>query len=143
MRIGDLAKQTNTKVETIRFYEKEGLLPEAHRTENNYRDYQQEHLERLRFIRNCRAFDMSHEEIRELISLVDSHAENCGSVNHLLDRHIEHIENRISELTDLLSNIKLLRQQCQQQEGIDSCRIIHGLASFPLNESSEKKSHLS
>ncbi len=142
MRIGDLAKQTNTTVETIRFYEKEGLLQSALRTENNYRDYQIEHLERLRFIRNCRAFDMSHEEIRQLIALVDSHAENCQSVNTLLDEHIQHIEDRIQSLTALLMNIKTLRDQCQHQQAIDSCQIIQGLANQTFSESAEKRSHL-
>lgn len=143
MRIGDLAKQTNTTVETIRFYEKEGLLQPALRTENNYRDYQQEHLERLRFIRNCRAFDMSHEEIRQLIALVDSHSENCQSVNTLLDEHIQHIEDRIASLTALLMNIKTLRDQCQSQQTIDACQIIQGLANQTFPETTEKRSHLS
>ncbi len=142
MKIGELAKLTNCPVETIRFYEKTGLLPETLRTESNYRDYEPAHLERLRFIRNCRAFDMSHDEIRQLISLVDSHAESCHSVNEILDEHIHHIEDRISELTMLVGQLRTLRQQCHQQQGVDECKIVQGLASLTLPERTERHSHL-
>ena len=142
MKIGELAKLTNCPVETIRFYVKTGLLPEALRTESNYRDYEPAHLERLRFIRNCRAFDMSHDEIRQLISLVDSHAESCHSVNEILDEHIHHIEDRISELTMLVGQLRTLRQQCRQQQGVDECKIVQGLASLTLPERTERHSHL-
>ena len=142
MKIGELAKLTNCPVETIRFYEKTGLLPEALRTGSNYRDYEPAHLERLRFIRNCRAFDMSHDEIRQLISLVDSHAESCHSVNEILDEHIHHIEDRISELTMLVGQLRTLRQQCRQQQGVDECKIVQGLASLTLPERTERHSHL-
>ena len=142
MKIGELAKLTNCTVETIRFYEKTGLLPEALRTESNYRDYQPVHLERLRFIRNCRAFDMSHDEIRQLIMLVDSHAESCHSVNEILDEHIQHIEDRISELNMLVMQLKDLRQQCQNQQSVDECQIVQGLANLTLRERAEKHSHL-
>jgi Cd(II)/Pb(II)-responsive transcriptional regulator len=142
MKIGELAKLTNCSVETIRFYEKTGLLPEAIRTASNYRDYQPVHQERLRFIRNCRAFDMSHEEIRQLISLVDSHAESCHSVNEILDEHIQHIEDRISELNMLVEQLKDLRQRCQHQQGVDECQIVQGLANLTLLERADKHSHL-
>ena len=60
MKIGELARLTQCTVETVRYYEREGLLPVATRTEGNFRAYGPEHIERLRFIRNCRALDMSH-----------------------------------------------------------------------------------
>jgi len=59
MKIGELAKATHTQVETIRYYEREGLLPETPRTEGNYRVYGSEHVERLSFIRHCRGLDMT------------------------------------------------------------------------------------
>ncbi len=69
MKIGELAKLTDCQVETIRYYEKENLLPEPARSEGNYRLYTQAHVERLTFIRNCRSLDMTLEEIRSLLSL--------------------------------------------------------------------------
>ena len=142
MKIGELAKLTNCSVETIRFYEKTGLLPEAIRTASNYRDYQPVHQERLRFIRNCRAFDMSHEEIRQLLQQVDSHADDCQTVNILLDEHILHIEHRIQELMGLKGQLQTLRQQCQQQQGIDECGIVQGLTNLELTHCTERHTHL-
>lgn len=142
MKIGELAKIAKCSAETIRFYEKEGLLPPAARSENNYREYQQSHLERLRFIRNCRAFDMSHEEIRQLLLQVDSHADDCQTVNILLDEHILHIEHRIQELMNLKVQLQTLRQQCQQQQGIDECGIVQGLTNLELTHHTERHTHL-
>lgn len=64
MKIGDLSKRTQTQVETIRYYEHEGLLPEPERTESNYRIYGEVHAERLAFIRHCRSLDMTLDETR-------------------------------------------------------------------------------
>lgn len=72
MKIGELAKLTDCQVETIRYYEKEGLLPPPARSDGNYRLYTQAHTERLVFIRNCRSLDMTLEEIRSLLGLRDS-----------------------------------------------------------------------
>jgi DNA-binding transcriptional MerR regulator len=88
MKIGELAHHTGTQVETIRYYEREGLLPETARTDGNYRIYGTTHADRLRFIRNCRSLDMTLDEIRLLLRFKDSPAENCGGVNELLDEHI-------------------------------------------------------
>ena len=85
MRIGDLAESTGTAVETIRFYEREGLIPAARRAENNYRVYTDAHVERLAFIRHCRNLDMTLDEIRTLLRFKDAPTRNCGDVNALLD----------------------------------------------------------
>ena len=111
MKIGELAKQTGTQVETIRFYEREGLLPEAARTEGNYRVYSQAHVERLAFVRNCRNLDMTLNEIRALLSFKDAPSENCSDVNSLLDEHIGHVAERIRELRVLEKTLKALRLQ--------------------------------
>jgi DNA-binding transcriptional MerR regulator len=71
LTIGDLAKRTGTKVETIRYYERIGLLPEPGRTEGNYRSYGSEHLGRLSFIRRARDLGFSLDQVRELLGLAD------------------------------------------------------------------------
>src|SRR3546814_7885206 len=86
--IGGLAKRTESTVETIRYYEKEGLLPEPSRSDGNYRLYGEEHIERLRFIRHCRTLDMALDEVRTLLRSRDTPTEDCGDVNALLDEHI-------------------------------------------------------
>ena len=98
MRIGELAKTAGTTVETVRYYEKEGLLTAPERGLNNYRSCNPAYLERLRLIRNCRALDMTHDEIRAVLSLADYHQSGCGPINEIFDQHIAHVDTRISEL---------------------------------------------
>ena len=112
MRIGDLAEATGTPVETIRYYEREGLIPAAQRSDNNYRLYSAVHAERLAFIRQCRNLDMTLDEIRSLLRLRDAPSENCGEVNALLDEHIGHVAQRIRELRTLEKDLKALRARC-------------------------------
>ena len=71
MKIGELAKLADCQVETVRYYEREGLLPAPARSGGNYRLYSSEHVERLTFIRNCRTLDMTLDEIRSLLALMD------------------------------------------------------------------------
>jgi DNA-binding transcriptional MerR regulator len=81
MKIGELAKATATQIETIRYYEREGLLPEPGRSGGNYRVYDKTHAQRLSFIRRCRALDMNLDKIRVLLRSKDAPAENCAEVS--------------------------------------------------------------
>jgi hypothetical protein len=74
---------------------RKALLPETWAHGGQLPGVRPEHLERLRFIRNCRALDMSHEEIHTLLGLADQPAEGCGAINALFDQHIAHVEERI------------------------------------------------
>jgi Cd(II)/Pb(II)-responsive transcriptional regulator len=129
IKIGDLAKRTGSQIETIRYYERQGLLPEPARSEGNYRLYGPQHIERLQFIRHCRSLDMSLEEIRILLSFKDSPDESCNVVNHLLDQHIEHVANRIRELQALQKQLKNLRNLCHASQPAKDCEILQSLAS--------------
>ncbi|NYT81052.1 Cd(II)/Pb(II)-responsive transcriptional regulator [Alcaligenaceae bacterium] len=142
MKIGELARAANCGTETIRFYEKEGLLPAPDRTEGNYRNYRDEHLERLRFICNCRSLDMTHDEIRQLLRFADDPDSGCGPVNQLLDEHIGHVDIRLKELRALRSLLVDLRHRCAQADSIAHCGIIQGLASMPAEEKQMSKTHL-
>ncbi len=127
MRIGHLAKATDTPIATIRFYEREGLLPATHRADNNYRLYTAAHTERLSFIRHCRNLDMTLDEIRSLLRFKDSPPEDCREVNTLLDAHIGHVAHRIHELRALERDLKALRARCLSPHSIDECGILNGL----------------
>lgn len=127
MKIGELAHATDTQVETVRFYEKQGLLPEPARSDGNYRLYGPAHVERLRFIRHCRNLDMSLGEIRALLLLKDSPESDCGDVNALLDDHIGHVGRRIRELRALERQLKELRTRCAQATEARHCGILKGL----------------
>ncbi|MDT7515027.1 Cd(II)/Pb(II)-responsive transcriptional regulator [Rhodoferax mekongensis] len=133
MKIGDLAKATSTPVETIRYYEREGLLPAAARTEANYRHYSDAHTQRLQFVRHCRSLDMSLEEIRALLAFQDAPGDNCASVNALLDAHIGHVAQRIRELRALEKQLKALRSQCQGALDAEHCGILEGLSAQSPN----------
>jgi Cd(II)/Pb(II)-responsive transcriptional regulator len=127
MRIGDLSEATGTPVETIRFYEREGLLPLARRAENNYRVYTATHAERLAFVRQCRNLDMTLDEIRALLALRDAPSKDCGEVNALLDDHIEHVATRIRELQALRRDLKELRSRCTMPHRVADCGILSEL----------------
>jgi Cd(II)/Pb(II)-responsive transcriptional regulator len=127
MKIGELAKATQTQSETIRYYEREGLLPEAARSEANYRLYDGSHVQRLAFIRHCRSLDMTLNEIRTLLHFKDAPEENCGEVNGLLDEHIGHVAKRIRELKALEKELKSLREQCASGDAAADCGILSGL----------------
>ena len=127
MKIGALAEATGTPVETIRFYEREGLLPPPARAENNYRMYLPAHVERLAFVRQCRNLDMTLDEIRALIELREAPAQDCGEINALLDEHIDHVAQRIRELRALEKNLKALRARCASPHAVAECGILSGL----------------
>ena len=142
MKIGELAQIAQTTVETVRYYEKEGLLPETARTAGNFRVYGPAHLERLRFIRNCRALDMSHDEIHTLLDLADEPSEGCGAINTVFDQHIAHVDERIRELMHLKEQLTMLRQQCQTEQAVDACGILQGLATMETEAKPERHTHL-
>ena len=85
MQIKELALATGVDVETIRYYEKQGLMPAPARRDNGYRDYAAAHLERLSFIRHCRALDMPLGDVSRLLGFVDTPDANCGDVDLLVD----------------------------------------------------------
>lgn len=129
MKIGELAKRAQIPVETIRYWEKEGLMPEPARTEGNYRRYTKAHLERLLFIRNCRTLDMSLDEIRQLLQLWDQPQQDCGQVNVLIDDHIRHVVTQIEALQTLAGQLRDLRQRCSEAGDVTQCGIIEGLTT--------------
>lgn len=127
MKIGELAKKAGCQVETVRYYEREGLLPAPARSEGNYRLYGPEHLERLVFIRNCRTLDMTLEEIQRLLALRDLPHESCAGINSLVDEHIEHVQARIDSLMALRDQLSELRDRCHGPKEAEDCGILRQL----------------
>lgn len=127
MKIGELAKLTGCPVETIRYYEREGLLPEPSRSEGNYRQYDAIHVERLSFIRHCRSLDMTQEEIRVLLGLRDRPESDCGTANRLIEEHLHHVEVRIAELQSLSQQLRDLRARCRGEGSSEDCGILREL----------------
>lgn len=129
IKIGELAKKTGCLVETIRYYEREGLLSEPIRSDGNYRLYGNAHVERLRFIRQCRSLGMTLAQTRKLLNLRDAPEESCREVDTLIDEHICHVIDRIAEMKSLQKQLKELRNRCQRTEAVKNCQILQSLAS--------------
>ncbi|MES2047402.1 MAG: Cd(II)/Pb(II)-responsive transcriptional regulator [Pseudomonadota bacterium] len=129
LKIGELAKRSGCLVETIRYYEKAGLLPHAARSQGNFRLYNADHAERLQFIRHCRSLDMTLDEIRRLLQFRDAPETNCAEVNLLLDKHIGHVAHRIKELKALETQLRALRNRCQATQASKDCGILQSLAT--------------
>ncbi len=142
MKIGELSAQTGLTVETIRYYEKQGLIPEPARTASNYRTYSVEHLERLMLIRNCRSLDMSHEEIERLLSSIDTPEEDCSAINNLIKEHLNHVQHRIQELKHLEKQLKEIKKTCSGTHKPEDCTIAKQLSKLE-GVSKKRRSHLS
>jgi len=132
MKIGELAKKTGCDVETIRFYEKSGLLDEPVRTSSGYRQYQRIHLERLQFIRHCRSLQIGLQDIRTLLDLQARPSVGCGRVNALLDQHIAAIQSQMNALRTLETQLINLRHKCNEPQSVEECGILQNLADQVL-----------
>ena len=132
MKISDLAKAAQTQSETIRCYERKDLLPQAARTQANYRACDESHVQRLAFIRHCRALGMTLTEIAALLQFKDAPQQNCADVNNLIDAHIGHVSQRIRELKFLEKELKTLRQLCTDSQQAAGCAILGGLERAAL-----------
>jgi len=129
MQIGELAKQSGCQVETVRYYERLGLLPRPARTAGNYRVYDEEQLERLRFIRNCRAIDMNLDDVRRLLYFRDRPELGCLEISELLDTHIERLDEQVREMVRLQRYLRDLRTCCDSPRTAGDCGILAALDS--------------
>lgn len=112
MKIGELAKRAGCDVQTVRFYEREGLLEEPAREASGYRRYEEKHLARLNFIRHSRSLDIPLPEVRQLLDFAAAPDQSCEQVNELLDRHIALVKQRVEALTKLEEQLVALRRSC-------------------------------
>ena len=128
LTIGHLARQTGTKVETIRFYEKNGLLPEPSRTDGNYRAYEQEHLDRLSFIRRARDLGFSLDQVRTLWMLADDRSQSGAAVDAVARERRNEVERKISDLIALKGELDRIIDRCECGIVAD-CRIIESLST--------------
>ncbi len=126
MRIGALAEATATKVETVRFYERAGLLPPPARTEGNYRSYGPAHLDRLSFIRRARALGFSLDDVRELLTLADDRDGSCAAVDAIAGAHLAEIDSKIADLSRMRAELARVLGSCRQGT-VGDCRIIETL----------------
>jgi DNA-binding transcriptional MerR regulator len=125
--IGDLSKATNTKVETIRYYERIGLLPAPARTGANYRTYGPSQVGRLSFIRRARHLGFTLEQVRALLSLADQTGRSCEAVDSIAREHLAEVARKIADLHALRKELAAIIGGCGNGT-IADCRIIEALA---------------
>jgi Hg(II)-responsive transcriptional regulator len=128
LTIGRLAEQADVGVDTVRFYERRGLLPEPDRTPAGYRIYAGDTVARLRFIRRAKSLGFSLDEIKTLLQLHDSGGDK-SEVKKLTGRKLLQIDTRISDLTRIRKVLAELAQQCSGSGDIGGCPIIEALAT--------------
>jgi Cu(I)-responsive transcriptional regulator len=127
LTIGKIAGATGTKVETVRYYERIGLLPSPRRTGGNYRNYDTGHLNRLAFIRRSRALGFTVEQIKELLGLADQKERSCSAVDAIARQHLGEVERKIADLERLAQELRQLSEQCRGGT-IAECRILEALS---------------
>lgn len=127
MKIGEISRVTGTNVETVRYYERIGLLPKPNRTDGNYRDYAVEDVERLRFIRQARGLGFEIADIRSLLDLSEHPERDCWEVDQITTSHLASVENKIRRLEQLRRELDRMLTQCRGGQVAD-CRILQALA---------------
>jgi len=130
LTIGQLGAATGTRIETIRYYEKIGLLPAPRRTAGNYRSYTARDLQRLGFIRRARELGFSIEDVRELLKLAALTETPCQAVDRLVARHLETTERKIEALNRLRRELRDTLTSCKGGR-IAECRVIQALSPAP------------
>lgn len=129
--IGHLARKTGTKVQTIRYYEQIGLMPEPARNAGNQRVYDEADLQRLGFIRHARELGFHLDAIRSLLALTDEPDRSCSEADDIARAHLEEIESRILRLEALRDEMKRMILQCRGEKVVD-CRILETLSDHQL-----------
>ena len=127
LKIGALAKATGTKVETVRYYERIGLLPPPERTSGNYRSYTPAHVARLSFIRHARGLGFDIADIRSLLDLADQPERDCGEVDRIASGHLHAVAEKIARLLLLQDELSRMLGQCRGGQ-VGTCRIMEVLA---------------
>ncbi len=123
--IGEAARLSGVSTANIRYYEKEKLLSAHGRGDNSYRMYSKQTVHELRFIRLCRAMDMSLDEVRTLLGLDLANKTHCATARTALDAHLGHVRERLAELKLLEQDLKGLRERCDGTGA--TCNLIEAL----------------
>lgn len=133
MKIGELSKATGTNIETVRYYERIGLLPAPDRTAANYRSYGEPHRARLSFVRHSRELGFTIEEIRSLLDLSDHPERDCAEADQIATSHLTQVDAKIVQLSALRDELARIVGRCRGGVAAD-CRVIEALGDHALCE---------
>lgn len=137
LRRGELAKRTGCNIETIRYYERIGLLPDPPRSDNGFHSYDERHLTRLAFVRRARELGFTLEEVEGLLRLVDGGHNTCSQVQDLALRHVEEIQRKIDDLRNMKRALKEMAAQCSGEE-VPECPIVEILSATAYQPESSR-----
>ena len=124
----ELARRTGCNLETIRYYEKTGMMPDPPRTASGYRVYDEAHVSRLRFILRARELGFSIEQIRGLLDLVDGGTQTCAHVKERTERHLADVRARIADLKRIEKVLAATAAKCSGED-VPECPVLEALAS--------------
>ena len=127
MKIGELAQRTGVPIDTVRYYERQGLLPEPERQPSGYRRYQSADVLRLRFVRRAKALGFTLEEIRELLALSSHREDDMGSLKAVAEQKLAGVEAKLAELTRIRDGLRTLIKACPGHGAFGACPILHAL----------------
>lgn len=127
MRIGELAAEAAVDVQTVRYYEREGLVDAPSRTASGYRSYGPAHLERMQFIRHCRSLDMSLADVKRLIALSKNKSVSCDDVNAMVQAHLQRVRAKAAALALLEKQLTELNAHCESGHRVADCGILEEL----------------
>lgn len=131
LQIGKLAEATQVNIQTIRFYEREGLLPTPDRNSNGYRLYEQIDIDRVRFIKQAQSLGFSLYEIKQLLNLRIEPNSNCEQVRHQAEEKIAQMRTKISELMNIVQTLESLVEDCTKKKLTGICPILKTIESGP------------
>lgn len=127
MKIGQLARQAGVPIDTVRYYERHGLLPEPVREQSGYRVYQVPDVDRLRFVRRAKALGFTLVEIRELLALSDHREDDMAELRAAAAGKLADIDHKLAELTRMRAGLQSLVNACPGHGELSSCPILHAL----------------
>lgn len=141
MNIGLAAKASGVSAKMIRYYEQTGLIPAAERTTSGYRDYSDDDVHRLRFVRRARDLGFSVAEIGELLGLWGDETRHSSEVKKLAQGHVEELERKIRDLQEMVSTLSVLISSCRGDDR-PQCPILQGLEADAddVNLTTQKRS---
>jgi DNA-binding transcriptional MerR regulator len=134
MKISDLSRATGVDVETIRYYEKSGLLPAPPREANGYRHYGPQQLERLAFVRHCRALDIPLADVKALLDFAQGEPDTGGNIEALVEAQLKRVRARLKSLRALERQLAQLRDRCDADHATHECGILHELVAAAHGE---------
>lgn len=128
MQIGLLAKRAGVPIDTVRYYERNGILPPPERQASGYRAYNERDVERLRFLRRAKALGFTLVEIRDLLELSSRRDDDMGSLKTAASEKLADVEHKLAELTRIRDGLRVLVDACPGHGALERCPILAALA---------------